>query len=174
MLARVGVPVNTTSRPLVVFKFNDRRNSGGVGVKTYHYCKRKSGIITPFLDHPLQPCCTAPNLHLKHRRTPPNSNTHQLSDLTPSPSIASLTTSPTTSPSASFAPFTSATTPSSLRNNVSISSLCLCTSSKSSAFCDCVVWRRALSCDWCAIREGVRCAERIVVGGWRWGLCEVC
>lgn len=99
-----------------------------------------------------------------------------LSDTVPetaaSPSRASAAMSCTTSASASLAPWTSATTLSRRSSREAISARWLCTRSKSRAFWDCVVWRRALSCDWCETRDGCRCAARMDCGGRRCGLSE--
>lgn len=83
------------------------------------------------------------------------------------PSLVSAATSSTSGRRASFAPCTSATTASRASSSERISSRCRRTSSCSRAFCDCVVWRRALSCDWCAVREGVMWAARMADGGRR-------
>lgn len=127
---------------------------------------------------PLNVTATRPSQHSPQARTHhtiSNRNlelpTHASARSLP-PSMASLASCATTSPMTSFAPRTSAAAPSRRSSRASISSRWRRTSSCSSAFCACVVCRRALSCDVCCVRAGRRWAARIRSGGRRCGLVE--
>lgn len=106
-------------------------------IKWYHFAISRPPYLTQDSHSP----CNSQN------QSPPVLRTKFTLVINAQPHLPSLTTSSITSPRASFAPLTSPTTPSSLSSRLSISSRCRRTSSCSSAFCDCVVCSRALSCD---------------------------